>query len=94
MDKVYAEMKRVHVELKTIEKTLEDLVDSILPTVKMSAEEKAELCEIEAEMARGECVSLEEVKREFSSEKPVRIGGKKAVRRHAKVPRRVVQQGA
>ena len=93
LDKVYAEMRRVRVELKTIEKTLEDLVDSMLPTGKLSSEEKAELRQIEEEMARGECISLEESKRKLAK-KPAKLSGKKAVRKHAQVSPRAVEQGA
>jgi uncharacterized coiled-coil DUF342 family protein len=66
LEKVYAEMKRVRLELKSIEHTLNDLADAMLPTEKMSTEEKKELREIDEEMARGECVSLEEVKKSKS----------------------------
>ena len=72
LSKVYAEMKRVRVELQTIEKTLEDLVDSMLPTGKVSSEEEKELRQIEEEMGRGECVSWEEAKLKFASDKPVK----------------------
>ena len=61
LDKVYAEVKRVHLELKSIEKTLESLVESLIPEEQISPEERKELREIEKEMERGECVSLEEI---------------------------------
>ena len=77
LGKVYAEMKRVRGELQTIEKTLEALVDSMLPTGKLSPQEKEELRQIEAEMNRGECISLEESKRKLAK-KPAKLSGKKA----------------
>ncbi len=89
LGKVYAEMKRVRVELQTIEKTLEALVDSMLPTGKLSPEEKAELRQIEEEMNRGECISLEESKRKLV-EKPAKLSAKKAAKKHAQVPPRDV----
>jgi Zn-dependent M32 family carboxypeptidase len=61
LDKVYAEVKRVRVKLESIEKTLESLVESLIPEEEISPEERKELREIEKEMERGECVPLEEV---------------------------------
>jgi Zn-dependent M32 family carboxypeptidase len=61
LDKVYAEVKRVRVRLESIEKTLESLVESLIPEEEISPEERKELREIEKEMERGECVPLEEV---------------------------------
>jgi Zn-dependent M32 family carboxypeptidase len=75
LDKVYAEVKRMRLELKSIEKSLESLVESLIPEEEVSQEEVKELREIEAKMNRGECVPLEEVKRKYGSKK------------HAKVPR-------
>jgi uncharacterized coiled-coil DUF342 family protein len=73
LEKVYAEMKRVRLELKSIEHTLNDLADAMLPTEKMSPEEKKELREIDEEMVQGECVSLEEVKRKPGAKKRSKI---------------------
>lgn len=75
LDQVYAEVKRMRLELKSIEKSLDTLVESLIPEEEISPEEKKELHEIEAEMDRGECVTLEEVKRKYGAKK------------HAKVPR-------
>jgi hypothetical protein len=73
LEKVYAEMKRVRLELKSIEHTLSDLADSMLPLEKMSSKEKKELNGIDREMARGECVSLEEVKSKYGAKKRAKI---------------------
>jgi len=69
LEKVYTEMKRVRLELKSIEQTLSDLADAMLPLEKMSSKEKKELRAIDVEMARGECVSLEEVKSKYGAKK-------------------------
>ncbi len=69
IEKVYAEMKRVRVELQTIEKTLEELADAILPTGKMDAKEAKELSQINQEMENGECILLEEAKQKFVTKK-------------------------
>ena len=76
LDKVYEEVKRMRLELKSIEKSLESLVESLIPEEEVSPEEVKELREIEAEMDQGECVPLEEVKQKYGTKK------------HAKVPRR------
>ncbi len=73
LEKVYAEMKRVRLELKFIEHTLSDLADSMLPLEKMSSKEKKELQGIDREMARGECVSLEEVKSKYGAKTSAKI---------------------
>ena len=77
LEKVYAEMKRVRLELKSIEHTLSDLADAMLPLEKMSSKEKKELRTIDREMTHGECVSLEEVK--------------SRAKKSAKIPRNAIQ---
>jgi hypothetical protein len=61
LDQVYAEVKRLRIELKSIEKSLDSLVESLIPVEKISPEEEKELREIEKEMEQGEYVTLEEV---------------------------------
>ena len=61
LGKVYEEVKRVRLELKSIEKSLDSLVESLIPEEEISPEEVKELREIESEMNRGECVTLEVV---------------------------------
>ncbi|MCW3998781.1 MAG: hypothetical protein NWE93_00905 [Candidatus Bathyarchaeota archaeon] len=62
LDKVYQEVKRMRRELKTIENSLDSLLESLIPEGReLSAQEVKELDEISAEMDAGECVSLEEV---------------------------------
>ena len=73
LEKVDAEMKRVRLELKSTEHTLNDLADAMLPTEKMSPEEEKGLREVDEEMERGECVSLEEVKRKYGAKKSAKI---------------------
>jgi hypothetical protein len=49
-------------ELKTIESSLDSLLESLIPEGReLSAQEAKELDEISAEMNAGECVSFEEV---------------------------------
>jgi hypothetical protein len=61
LEKVYTEMKRVRLELKSIEKTLDTLAESLFPEEKVSPEEIKELKALKREAMRGECVSLQEV---------------------------------
>jgi len=73
LDKVYTEVKRLRSELKSIEKSLDNLVESLIPEEKISPEEEKELREIEKEMERGECVSLEEVMAKYGVKKRVKV---------------------
>ena len=73
LDKVYEELKRMRLELRSIEKSLDSLVESLIPEEKISPEEEKELREIEAEMERGECVTLEEVKRKYGPKKHAKV---------------------
>jgi len=61
LDKVYEEVKRMRLELKSIEKSLDSLVESLIPEEKASPEEIEELKSLKLEAERGECVPLEEV---------------------------------
>jgi len=63
LEDVYGEVKRVNRRLESIEKALEVLMDMVLPEEEISEEEWREIEEIEAEMERGECVPLEDVRR-------------------------------
>ncbi|KPV65322.1 MAG: hypothetical protein AOA65_0267 [Candidatus Bathyarchaeota archaeon BA1] len=51
--------------LEFIEKALEALMDMVLPEEEISEEEWREVKEIEAEIKRGECVPLEDVRRKY-----------------------------
>jgi predicted aspartyl protease len=58
LEKVFAEVRKVRVRLESIEKTLENLVDALLPEEEISQREWKEIDEIEREMKRGEYVSI------------------------------------
>jgi hypothetical protein len=60
-------------ELKSIEHTLNDLADAMLPLEKMSPKERKELDTIEREMARSRCVTLKEVKSKYEVKKRAKI---------------------
>lgn len=81
LDKVYAEVKRMRQELKSIDKSLDTLVESLIPEEEVSPEEMKELKTLKEEALRGECVSLEEVKAKYR------------VKKRAKVPRSADQKG-
>jgi hypothetical protein len=61
LERVFTEMKRVRLQLKSIEKTLEDLTESLIPEEKVSAQEIKELETLKREAEQGECIPLEEV---------------------------------
>ncbi len=61
LDKVYEEVKRVRLELRSIEKSLDSLVESLIPEEKISPEESKELKVLKREVEEGKYVPLEEV---------------------------------
>lgn len=69
LEKVFAEVRKVRVRLESIERTLESLVDALLPEEEISRKEWKEIEEIEREMERGEYVSLEEVRKKYGARK-------------------------
>ncbi len=62
-------MKRVRLQLKSIEKTLEDLTESLIPEEKVSAQEMKELETLKHEAEQGECIPLEEVLKKHGAKK-------------------------
>jgi hypothetical protein len=69
LEKVYAEVKRLRRELKSIEKTLDSLAESLIPEEEISTEKMEELKTLKQEALSGECVSLEEVMKKHRSKK-------------------------
>ena len=69
LEKVYTEMKRVRIELKSIEKTLDNLAESLIPVEKASPDEIKELKILRREAIAGECVSLEDVQKKNAKKK-------------------------
>ena len=68
LEDVYAELKNVSARLESMEKTLETLVIMMLPEEEISEEELKEIEEAEAEIERGEYVTLEELMKEYGVE--------------------------
>ncbi|MBO3768810.1 MAG: hypothetical protein JTT15_00135 [Candidatus Brockarchaeota archaeon] len=64
LEDVYAELKNVSTRLESMEKTLETLVIMMLPEEEISKEKLKEIEEVEAEIERGEYVTLEELMKE------------------------------
>lgn len=60
---VYTEVKRVNMRLESLERALETLMNMVLPEEEISEEEWKEIKEIEEEIEKGKCISLEEVRR-------------------------------
>ena len=81
LDKVYEEVKRMRGELKSIEKSLDNLLESLIPEVKeLSPSQIEELQALSKEAAEGQCIPLEDVL------------SKHGVERHAKVSHRRSQK--
>jgi hypothetical protein len=61
LDQVYAEVKRMRLELKSLEKSLESIAERLIPEEKVTPEELRELKWLKKEALSGECVSFEDV---------------------------------
>lgn len=69
LEKVFAEVRKVRVRLESIERTLESLVDALVPEEEISQKEWKEIAEIEREIEKGEYVSLEDVRKKYGARK-------------------------
>ena len=69
LDKVFSEVKRMRLELKSIEKTLESLVESLIPEEEISPKERKEIRRAEKEMERGECITFEDAQKKLGAKK-------------------------
>jgi hypothetical protein len=67
----------MRLELKTIEKSLDSLLESLIPEEEISPEEAKELQEAEAEMKQGQCIPLEEVLKKHGVERCAKIPNKR-----------------
>jgi hypothetical protein len=79
LDKVYDEVKRVRLELKSIEKSLDSLVESLIPEgEELSPQEKKELDILSKEMDNGECIPLEQVMEKYGAPQRGKIPPKRS----------------
>ena len=74
-DQVYAEVKRMRLELKSLEKSLANIAELLIPEEKVSPEEMKELKALRKEALSGESVSFEDVLRASESRKSSRCFG-------------------
>jgi hypothetical protein len=66
IEKVYEEVKRIRLELKTIEKSLDSLLESLIPEGDQpSPEEIKEIETLSKEMHEGACVPIEQVMEKY-----------------------------
>jgi hypothetical protein len=61
LEDVYAEVKRMRIELKSLEKSLNNLSDMLIPEEKVTPKEIKELKTLKKEALNGECIPFEEV---------------------------------
>ncbi len=69
LDQVYAEVKRMRLELKSLKKSLENLAGMLIPEEKVNPEEIKELEALKKEALQGESVSFEEVLKKHGAKK-------------------------
>ena len=61
LDEVYAEVKRMRLKLKSLEKSLNNLAGLLLPEEKLTPQEIREIEVLKNEALKGNCVPYEEV---------------------------------
>lgn len=61
IDQVYAEVKCMRMELKSLEKSLDALTELLIPEEKVNPEEMEELKALKLEALSGECLPFGEV---------------------------------
>ena len=69
LDQVYAEVKRMRLELKSLEKSLDTLAELLIPEEKVTPEELRELKALKKEALSGECVSFEDVLKKHNAKR-------------------------
>ena len=67
LEDVYTEVKRVNMRLESLEKALKTIMDMVLPEEEISEEEWKEIKEIEEEIEKGKCISLEDVRKKYGA---------------------------
>jgi hypothetical protein len=79
VQKVFEEVKRMRLELKTIEQALDSLVESLIPEgEELKPEEIKELDVLSKEMDEGQCVPLAEVLKKHGAPKRGKIPTKRS----------------
>jgi hypothetical protein len=79
LGQVFDEIKRMQLELRTIEKSLDSLAESLIPEgEKLSPEEIKELDVLEKEMEEGHFVPLEEVLKKHEVTKRGKVSAKRS----------------
>lgn len=79
LGQVFEEIKRMRLELKTIEQSLDSLAESLIPEgEELSPEEIKELDALEKEMEEGQCVPSEEVLEKHGVAKRAQVPAKRS----------------
>jgi hypothetical protein len=79
LERVYEEVKRMRLELKTIEKSLDSLLESLIPEgEELSPEEIKELDALSKEVDEGECVPLNQVLEKYEAPERGKVQSKRS----------------
>lgn len=79
LGQVFDEIKRMRLELKTIEQSLDSLAESLIPEgEELSPEEIKELDVLSKEMEEGQCVPLDEVLEKYGVAKRAKVPNKRS----------------
>jgi len=69
MDEIYAEVKRMRIEIQSLQKSLNNLTNLLIPEEKISPNEMKELKVLKNEALKGECVTFDEVLKKHGAKK-------------------------
>jgi hypothetical protein len=79
LERVYEEVKRMRPELKTIEKSLDSLLESLIPEgEELSPEEIKELDALSKEVDEGKCVPLKQVLEKYEAPERGKVPSKRS----------------
>lgn len=79
LGQVFDEIKRMRLELKTIEQSLDSLAESLIPEgEELSPEEIMELDILNEEMEEGQCIPLEKVLEKHGVAKRAKVQNKRS----------------
>lgn len=78
LKKVYTEVKRMRLELKSMEETLEKLLESLIPEEEPSPQDAKELQEIKQDKGTEEFIPIEEIERKCGAKPNAKVPCKRS----------------
>jgi hypothetical protein len=73
LDQIYTEVLRMRLEFKSLEKSLANLAEMLIPEEEVTPEEVKELNILRKEALSGKCVSFEDVFKKYGAKPLARV---------------------